>query len=113
MTESEWLVNDNPTPMWWFIEGTASERKLRLIACACCRRIWHLLTNERSHQFIEAAEKLADGLISLEAANNLLHHQADVGRILSIDEYSVTWSALQSHRAIIRAVPSLAASFFK
>src|SRR5262245_3989903 len=116
MTEAEWLVSEHPTPMWWFIEGKASERRLRLIACACCRRIWHLLTEDRSKQCIEAAEKLADGLITVEVANNLLHrfNESEADRIpLGIDEYSVARSALISHNAIIRAVPSLVASFFE
>jgi hypothetical protein len=116
MTEAEWLACANPTPMWWFIEGAASERRLRLIACACCRRIWHLLTEERSKQCIETAEKLADGMVTREEANQLLYefNKMDRDRVSSgIDEYSVTRSALISHNSVIRAVPALASSFYE
>jgi hypothetical protein len=111
MTEAEWMACTNPTPMWWFVEGKASARRLRLVACACCRRIWHLLS-ERSKQLVEAAEQLADGLITAEESEEFLRRGSEVDRIpLGIDEYSVTRSALISHSAITRAVPSLAASF--
>jgi len=111
MTEEDWLVCANPTPMWWIVEGRASDRKLRLVACACCRRIWHLLS-EGSKQIVESAEHLADGLITVEEAQEFLRIGSEVDRIpLGIDEYSVTRSALISHRSVIRAVPALAASF--
>src|ERR1700760_1786645 len=60
MTRAEWLACTEPERMLAFLRGKASDRKLRLFACACCRRIWHLLPDEPTRAVVEAVERYAD-----------------------------------------------------
>ena len=64
MTEAEWNHYPFPEPMLQFLGSKVTERKLRLFAAACCRRVWHLLTDERSRLAVEVAERYGDGLAS-------------------------------------------------
>jgi hypothetical protein len=57
MTEQEWLNCTEPQRMLDFLRGKASDRRLRLFACACCRRVWYLLTEGRGRTAVEIAER--------------------------------------------------------
>jgi hypothetical protein len=62
MTEAEWLTSTDPESMLsYHLRGVTSDRRLRLFAVACCRRIWHLFSDPRSRTAVEVAEKYADG----------------------------------------------------
>ena len=63
MTEQEWSSSTDPEPILAFLRERASERKLRLFACACCRRVWHLL-HPNSRRAIEVMERYVDGQAS-------------------------------------------------
>lgn len=66
MTEAEWFACGEPHTLLRFLGTRASDRKLRLFAVACCRRVWHLLTDQRSRQAVEVAKQYADGLVGRE-----------------------------------------------
>jgi hypothetical protein len=66
MTESEWDECANPFEMLRALEGLVSDRKLRLFACACARRAWHLLSDARSRRAVELSEAYASGRVSDE-----------------------------------------------
>src|SRR5262245_9212599 len=63
MTEPEWLASSLPEPMLKFLGRKASDRKIRLFAVACCRRIWASLEHEEFRDAVNKAELFADGLV--------------------------------------------------
>jgi hypothetical protein len=97
MDEQQWLSCTDPEKMLEFLRdsGKASERKLRLFACACVRPLWHLLDDERGRQPVEVAEGFADGAASgqeLEAA-------AGAGWELYYELMASAWAAHDAARA--------------
>jgi hypothetical protein len=66
MTEAEWLACIDPWEMLTYLRSRAlvrkpGARKLRLLACACCRRIWDHLKGKPHRHAVEVAERFADG----------------------------------------------------
>lgn len=66
MTESEWKTCRDPLAMWRVFANDADRFDLSLVGCACCRRVWELLTDERLRQGIETRERYARGQASEE-----------------------------------------------
>ena len=71
MTEEEWLACADLSKMLPLLRGRATERKLRLFACCCCRRIGELLC-EAGRMALEGAEWYADGGIKKDDLRSLL-----------------------------------------
>jgi len=72
MTEAEWLACTDPQKMLEFLRGKASERKLRLFACACCRSIWRLLRDEEQKRMVDLLERDTDGLLREDEKRRVL-----------------------------------------
>jgi len=77
------LAAPNPEPMLrLLLEQQTSERKLRLLACACCRQVWDLLPDPLSRQAVMVAERYADGQgpVSVNWPGAVAGGEADRGR---------------------------------
>jgi hypothetical protein len=59
MTEAEWLECSDPVPLLEFLRGKASDRKLRLFACACCQRPYFQVALKAYREAVEAAQREA------------------------------------------------------
>jgi hypothetical protein len=92
MTEAEWLGEDNPEAMLAYLaevhaaggwaSASVSDRKLRLFAVACCRRVWDLMPAEQCRHAVVVAEQHADGLadlVELRAAESAVRDLEDRG----------------------------------
>lgn len=62
MDEATWLTCADPVKMLGFLKDRPCERRRRLFACACSRRLWPWATDERSRSAVEVAERFADRL---------------------------------------------------
>ena len=81
MTEREWLTASGPAAMLVFLARRAGVRKRRLFACACVRRIWHLLGDPRSRRAIEVAEAFADGEVDREVVKSARREAVAASRL--------------------------------
>src|SRR3954447_3939971 len=78
MTEKEWLATVFPDGLLAYLSGRASDRKLRLFGCACCRMAQHMLKDTRCGQAVHVAEEYADGLTSKRNLEEALHEARQV-----------------------------------
>jgi hypothetical protein len=142
MDEAEWLACSDPMPMLEFLRGRMHlrmlqlgfgntrevpnypdakvDRKLRLFACACCRRMWDDLTDDRSRKAVEAAERFADRLItqsqlkaacgaaqkvSLKVLNTAGHKEASVWAVQAAHEVARSAQTIPSRAQLMSYLP--------
>jgi hypothetical protein len=110
MTEADWLACTDPTLMLKFLGDQASDRKLRLFACACCRGIWTLIVRESSRRAVEASEAYADGRIRrkdlADVRERARQEASDLAQwtamAASRPKVAAAWVALLAHDAVYR-----------
>lgn len=69
MTEAEWLNTKSIFDMLLPFPAKWDQRKLWLFGCACLRRHWHLLADERTRRCVEVAERFVDDAVTGEELN--------------------------------------------
>lgn len=106
MTEAEWLARKSVTEMLHQLGQSLSPRKLRLFACACCRRQWEVLDGPFRH-VIEVVEGFADGMCPMAEVDEALENaSASFSRALSFSESS--WRLSRAARALSECANPLA-----
>lgn len=105
MTETEWFADTTSLALMThhLFGGGEGRRRARLFACACCRRVWHLI-DVAARRIVEIAEALADGQATeaeLQTAANPddfdnleARFYGVIGPQLSKHEYQVTVAAM-------------------
>jgi hypothetical protein len=75
-----------------------SERKQRLLACACVRRLWGMLTEPVLREAIETAESFADGNCTLAVLSTAYHAAEHFSKQThtSTPEYLAAWAATRT-----------------
>ena len=85
------------------LRGRASDRKLRLFACAYSRLQWNLLADKRSRKAIEVAERYADGSAGEpereSAAAEALTAASDAARVRGVGFCGTNPPALAAYAA--------------
>src|SRR5262245_61217502 len=113
MNEQDWLAAQTAAAMSDYLErlgpGKVTERKLRLFACACCRRIWGLLPEQSHRHAVEVAERFADGLADLtelEEARSVVWQHIQHAAVLGRSAAPASWAVYRT-AGVIRAAGSL------
>jgi hypothetical protein len=94
MTETQWLASTNPMAMLRHLRTRADARKLRLFACACCRRLAHLDHADEAERILDLAERYADGEIGAADLSEALVGPPAVGHAWAAVTYTGSPQAL-------------------
>jgi hypothetical protein len=93
MTEAEWLTCTDPKAMLAFVSGTASDRKLRLLATNCVRQIHHFCwPGADVPGLVDAGESFAEGRVSRYELREAPGQLSERGGIFS--RWPLMWAEL-------------------
>jgi hypothetical protein len=113
MNEPDWWVNATaPQAMLCFLQGLrlAGDRKLRLLAAACCRRIWRLLVHDVSREAVEVGERFADGLATERERQRAAERASDLYLNLGyVRESEAAAHAAYASLAVVFKLPEIVA----
>jgi hypothetical protein len=107
MTKAEWLAQTVPTTLLGHLRGKTSDRKYRLFACSCARRIWNAAEDchsQEMHSQVILTEACIEGHATLREMEAARANQWGVG------EYSSYSFALYAGYATTDADPVQASS---
>lgn len=77
-----------------------SESLVRSFSCACCRRVWHLIEDDRVWRAIEVAERYAVADATLEELDNAQADVSDAIEERANEEWEAEANANFSYNAI-------------
>jgi hypothetical protein len=113
MTEADWQTSADPQAMLAFVgdRSLLTDRRARLFAVACCRRVWHLLVHPEHREGVSLAERYADGAAGEDALARA-HEIAMVALygILSPREGDPVWAAKIDRTAAVNAADAATGS---
>lgn len=110
MDEQAWLSCTDPKDMLTHV-GWKPQRKLRLFACACCYRIWKLITDDRSRDAVVVAERFADGLAKEKERAAAEYHASQVLEEFEPEDSDEELSPTAELKRRAKSAPFQAASY--
>jgi hypothetical protein len=116
MTEAEWRISDNPYNLLEFLFAATSERKVRLLAVACCREDARVMGHDRSRRTVEWMDRMIHGLASAndpDEPSDDNHDYLDavnycIGVFTAGDVEAAVWAIMWTVEAINQIDPSSA-----
>src|SRR5262249_50700896 len=114
ITDTEWLGCADPEKMLDALRGRVSDRKLRLFACACCRR-GGFMVDAWAYDFrrgdyrraLETAERFADGEATARELADA-HSAADDSTFINADlDYAERDTGVDPFRDVASADPAV------
>jgi hypothetical protein len=77
VTEAQWLACTDPMPMLEFLRGKASNRKLRLFAVECFRRVLRFRAEERHRLAVQVKERYVEGQATQQEVGTAIDGEYD------------------------------------